>query len=62
MLKYRTIYAYLYKKEIKHNENDLEFQWVYQSFIKYILVYIDLHSENKCRNNINSIFIHVTYV
>ena len=26
------MYAYTYKKELKHYENDLEFQWVYQDF------------------------------
>ena len=32
MLLYHAIYAYMYKKEMKHYENDLEFQWVYQGF------------------------------
>ena len=59
---YHTIYAYKYKKEKKHYENDLEFQWVYQNFKKYILVYIRLKSThrflsgNKCTNNIDSIY------
>ena len=37
---YHTINAYMYKKEMKHYKNDLEFQWVYQGFEKYVLVYI----------------------
>ena len=32
MLIYHTIYAYMYKKEMKHYENGLEFQWFYQGF------------------------------
>ena len=28
------MYAYMYKKEMKHYENDLEFQWVYQGLYK----------------------------
>ena len=30
MLIYHTRYAYMNKKEKKHFENDLEYQWVYQ--------------------------------
>ena len=40
MLIYHTIYAYMYKKEMKQYENDLEIRWVYQSFNK---IYFGLH-------------------
>ena len=32
-------YAYMYKKELKHYENYLEFQWVYQGFKNIITLY-----------------------
>ena len=39
MLIYHTIYAYMYKKEMKQYENDLEFQWVYQGLKIYFGLY-----------------------
>ena len=32
MLLYHKLYAYMCKKEMKHYENESEFQWVYQGF------------------------------
>ena len=32
MFIYHTIYTNMYKKEMNHYENDLEFQWVSQGF------------------------------
>ena len=54
----------MYKNEIKHYINDLEFQWSYQDFKKYVLVlymvkiniYCTYWGDNRCINNINSMF------
>ena len=32
MLIYHTTYAYIHKKEMKYDKNDLEFQWIHQGF------------------------------
>ena len=44
MLKYHTIYAYMYEKEMKHCKNDLEFELVFQDIENIFFVYIRLKS------------------
>ena len=66
MLIYHTIYAYIYKKEIKHYKNDLEFSGftkvskMYFGLYKVKYQHIDFYSGNKCTNNLTSMF--KTYV